>query len=603
MLGAAITSMLVLINKLIPLGGYPIFFTIAIGFAAYFFGDGPAIFAFILGLLTFDYFFIPPVHEFVIATTPSGIASLIAYFVGSLIVGPSMSFLRKSGEKLREGRARLEAAMDSMTDAVFISDAQGRFTDFNEAFAKFQRSSTKEEVANSVSKASQIIEEFFPDGTPCPVDMWAVPRALRGQTATDVEYIVRRKDTGETWVGSYNFAPIRDRDGRIVGSVVVARDITEQKRTQEELKKQAATLQEQAQIVDLGRFMILDTEGRIKLWTSGDEQLYGYSKDEAIGRISHDLLKAIYPEPLAEIEKTVQRTGQWSGELTHTRHDGVKIAVNSRWVLYRDAEGNAAGILENNSDITQLKHAEAEINKLNETLEQRVAQRTAQLEEANKELESFSYSVSHDLRAPLRAIDGFSNAVLRLYHDQLDERGQDYLSRIRAAAQRMAALIDDILGLSRATRMEMRRTDVHLSAMARDIAEEFQHSEPNRKVEFDIQPNIIANADAHLIEIVMRNLLGNAWKFTSTRDTALIKFGEYDQDGERVYYVTDNGVGFDPEYAGKLFSPFQRLHTEEEFPGTGIGLALVQRIIRKHEGRVWAEGAIDKGATFYFTLG
>jgi len=254
-------------------------------------------------------------------------------------------------------------------------------------------------------------------------------------------------------------------------------------------------------------------------------------------------------------------------------------------------------------EIEERKRAEEEVRTLNAELDRRVAERTTELEASNRELEAFSYSVSHDLRAPLRAIDGFSNAVLKHYPESLDARGQDYLRRIRAAAQRMAQLIDDVLGLSRASRAEMHRQRVDLSAMALEILGDLRRSQPQRKAEISVERGLIANADAHLLRIVLDNLLDNAWKFTGRRDVARIELGVTEQDGERVYYIRDNGAGFNPAYADKLFSPFQRLHAEDEFPGTGIGLALVQRILRRHGGRIWAESAVEQGATFHFTLG
>jgi len=251
---------------------------------------------------------------------------------------------------------------------------------------------------------------------------------------------------------------------------------------------------------------------------------------------------------------------------------------------------------------TERKRAEEEIRKLNTELEERVRQRTAQLETANQELESFSYSVSHDLRAPLRSIDGFSRILQEDYGDKLDAAGKDSLTRVRAASQRMGHLIDDLLQLSRHTRSEMHRTQVNLSALARALADEQQKTEPERRVEFVITPNLVANADASLLRVVLENLLGNAWKFTGKQAAPKIEFGRTTREGAPAYFVRDNGAGFDMTYAHKLFGAFQRLHTTDDFPGTGIGLASVQRIIHRHGGRVWAEGEAGHGATFYFTL-
>src|SRR5690606_36061595 len=253
-------------------------------------------------------------------------------------------------------------------------------------------------------------------------------------------------------------------------------------------------------------------------------------------------------------------------------------------------------------EATERRRVTEELRELNEELEQRVHRRTRLLEEANKELETFAYSVSHDLRAPVRAIDGFSKALLEDYNAEIDAQGQRYLERVRANAQRMGELIEALLKLSRTGRAEMQAEQVDLSGMAHSIAAELQRRDAERSVALTIEPDLIALADRRLLHIVLWNLFENAWKFTGKRDSAEIEFGSVENDGERAYFVRDNGAGFDMAYADKLFGAFQRLHAMDEFAGTGVGLATVQRIIHRHHGRVWAQAAPEQGATFYFTL-
>ena len=255
-----------------------------------------------------------------------------------------------------------------------------------------------------------------------------------------------------------------------------------------------------------------------------------------------------------------------------------------------------------NEMLGEIQRRDTALLQAHDELEQKVLERTAQLATANKELEAFSYSVSHDLRAPLRSIDGFSLALLEDCSDVLDSIGQQHLQRIRAATQRMSTLIDELLNLARVARSEIRWGKVDLSALSRSIAEELKTAEPERNVSFSITNGAVVKGDPELLRVAMENMINNAWKYTSAHSTARIEFGWSRRNGQTIYFVRDDGAGFDPRYANRLFGAFQRLHSAQEFSGTGIGLATVQRIIHRHGGEIWAEGEVEKGATFYFSL-
>jgi PAS domain S-box-containing protein len=271
--------------------------------------------------------------------------------------------------------------------------------------------------------------------------------------------------------------------------------------------------------------------------------------------------------------------------------DGQETWVSTTKMPLLDQTGQIIGTFGISRDITDRKRAEIALQKAK-----------LELEAANKELEAFSYSVSHDLRAPLRSVDGFSQALLEDYGEMLPPDGRNFLERIRISAQRMAELIDDLLNLSKVTRASMKLVPVDLSQIARGIVAELQRTHPERMVNFNITPNLKARGDPGLLQAVLENLLNNAWKFTSKREQAEIEFGSKLENDETLYFIRDNGAGFDMAYVGKLFGAFQRLHAMTEYSGTGIGLATVQRIINRHGGRIWAEGAVDQGATFFFTL-
>ena len=340
----------------------------------------------------------------------------------------------------------------------------------------------------------------------------------------------------------------------------------------------------------------------------------GYQADEFPDQYEQ-WQRRVHPDDLARVLKQLDACMQGQSPLYDAEYRLHHKDGSYRWILARgkvlpDEQGKPQQLIGCHVDVTTLKQTETALQTsreqyrlLNVELEQRVRERTAQWEAANQELESFAYSVSHDLRAPLRAVDGFSAVLQEEYLHLLDEQGRHYLTRIREGAVRMDELIRDLLGLSRVTRSEFIPTTVDLSAMAETIIRQLQSSSPERNIQVTIAPNLITVADPNLIRIVMENLINNAFKFTASRSQAEITIGVTRKDGILAYFVQDNGVGFDMAYANKLFNPFQRLHPAQAFPGTGIGLVTVKRIITRHGGQVWAEAKLDAGAAVYFTLG
>jgi len=323
-----------------------------------------------------------------------------------------------------------------------------------------------------------------------------------------------------------------------------------------------------------------------------------------LGRRLGDIVAADIAAEIEEEDRNVFRSGQPSRdrEMELENAQGERRCYVVRKAPLRDAAGAIIGLVGISRDITEDKRHVEQLARSAAGLEARVRERTAQLERANRELEAFTFSVSHDLRAPLRTIEGFSERVLIDSAGKLSAKAEGYLQRVRLASQRMSRLIDNLLELSQTGRKELHRRMVDVSAMASEIETELRELEPDRKVQLTVQPGVTAVADGELLRIVLDNLLRNAWKFTSARAQGEIDVGSERREGRTVYFVRDNGAGFDMRRAGRLFAPFQRLHRAADFPGTGIGLAVTQRVVRRHLGEIWAQAEVDKGATFYFTL-
>ncbi|HKX32476.1 MAG TPA: PAS domain S-box protein [Blastocatellia bacterium] len=412
----------------------------------------------------------------------------------------------------------------------------------------------------------------------------------------------RRKDSSEFPV-EIGLNPLETEQGVMVLGIIV--DITERKRAEETLRQSQEQL---AAIISsaMDAIITIDSRQRIILFNAAAEKMFRYPADQALGqsldRFIPARFRAAHWQHIRDFGHT-KVTKRAMGSMTAIfglRADGEEFPIEaSISQIGREGQQFYTVILR---DITERQRAEERNRLLNETLEQQVTERTAQLQTANKELEAFSYSVSHDLRAPLRHIDGFGQALLEDYADTLDEAGKNYLREIRGASQEMAQLIDDLLQLSRVARAEIHRQPVNLTEMANQLIGELQKSAAGRIVAAEIEDGLSTSGDKRLLRIMLGNLLGNAWKYTSKRDRAVIYFGQEKEEGQIIYVVRDNGVGFDMAYAGKLFGAFQRLHNTGEFEGTGIGLATAQRIVHRHGGQIWAEGEVNKGASFYFTL-
>jgi PAS domain S-box-containing protein len=431
-----------------------------------------------------------------------------------------------------------------------------------------------------------------------------IAKALADHANLDSEYRIIRPDGEVRWIAALGRGAY-DEHGEPVRMSGLCIDVTERRNVAEDLRETRDYLENLFGYAN-APVIVWDTELRITRFNHAFEQLTQRAAEQVVGR--H--LELLFPEDDRREAALAHVTSATAGErwrvveIAILRADGeVRTVLWNSATIYAADGATPVATIAQGQDITERKAAEEEIRRLNADLERRVTERTRDLTAANAELEDFVHSIAHDLRSPLRALSGFSELIELDYGEAIDEAGRDYLRRIRDAAGHLGRLMDALLSLSQIGRRELELRDVDMSALARRVAEELRDAEPERPVDFEIEEGLIARGDPDLCEIIVQNLLGNAWKFSARETPALIRFTAEVDDGRHVFCVSDNGVGFEPEYAGKLFAPFERLHTAAEFPGTGIGLATVRRAVTRLDGDCWADGERDGGARLYFSLG
>lgn len=469
-----------------------------------------------------------------------------------------------------------------------VRDAAGEIADFRYEYvnAGFAELVATEREQLQGYRVSEVFPGFLED------PRFAVYCQVAQSGGVDRADVRRGADgwAGATLAGRVEHTVICGVGDRVI---VAAEDVTEARAAERELKLRS-------QLLDRAHDAVIvrePSESRISFWNREAELIYGYSAAEAIGQVTHDLLATVFPDSRGSVEEALSSEGQWSGVLLHTTKGGAVIEVSSRQALLRDSERTApTAVIELNSDITAERGAERRITVLNESL----SRRAAELDEANRELEAFAYSIAHDLRAPLRAIAGFTGMLEQGGHIAPDDQsGGALIGRVTAAARRMGELIEALLSLAHTSRRELNISRVDLTGLARQVADELRAGDPDRNVEFLIEDGLEADGDPQLVRSLLLSLLENAWKYSSLRPQARI---EVVRGEAGAFAVRDNGAGFDMAYAAQLFRPFGRLHREDEFPGTGVGLATAHRIVRRHGGTLTGEGGVGEGATFSFTL-
>jgi PAS domain S-box-containing protein len=515
------------------------------------------------------------------------------YYAQTINYIPETKRVRVYGNDITERKqvestaARLAAIVEFSDDAIIGKDLQGEVTSWNAGAERMFGYSACEIVGQPMMRL------IPPDLRQEEMGIMGLIRRGESVKHLDTERVCK---DGTRVPIAVTVSPIKDSNGKIIGASKVARDITERKRAEEALRSSEARYRMLFDYAPDG-IVIVDSKGYYLDANASICRTLGYTRDEFIGLNASDV---VAPEEIPHIGQAldvIKTKSDYQREWQFRRKDGSVFSVDTLATAMPD--GNLLAMIR---DITERKQAEEKIHQLNSELEQRVIERTEQLEAANKELEAFSYSVSHDLRAPLRAVDGFSQAVLEDYGPQLPEACRQDLQTIRNGAQKMGQLIDDLLTFSRLSRLPLSKSAVDTGKLVRSVLGELNYKQKGRQIDVRIAELAPCQADPALLKQVWINLLSNALKYTGKREAAVIEIGCAREKGQNVYFVRDNGTGFDMQYAHKLFGVFQRLHRAEDFEGTGVGLAIVQRVIHRHGGRVWAESTVNCGATFYFTL-
>ena len=509
-------------------------------------------------------------------------------FIEFQAVGRDITALKEAEVALRESEARWQFALEGAGDGVWDWNAQTNTVFFSRQW-KAMLGYPPDEVGNRLEDWDSRVHPD--DKAQRDVDL---NRHFKGETPIcQNEHRIRCKDGGYKWILNRGKVIEWTAEGQPLRVIGTFTDISDRKKAEEQLRSLSDRL---TLAVKSGAIGIWDWDviKNVLTWDDRMYELYGVTTDQFTG-IYDAWASRLHPDdrPMAEaaIQRALVGEKDYDIEFRVMHSDGSIHFIKASALVQRSDQGDPQRMVGISFDITNQKQAEVTIQ-----------QTAAQLATSNRELEAFAYSVSHDLRAPLRAIDGFSQALLEEYREIFDETGKDYFDRIRKNVTRMGLLINDLLSLSRVSRSEICYTQVNLSTLAQELMTDLQASEPERQVEVVIIPDAIVSADATLMRVVLTNLLSNAWKFTRRHSTARIEFGMLLPEDQPTYFVRDDGAGFNMAYAKKLFGVFQRLHTVHEFPGTGIGLATVQRVIHRHRGSVWGEGAVEQGATFYFTI-